>query len=186
MKKTSQRSLLFRQNVGRTEEEWAHFLDGYRQALSLRLASTSGRGGRGWDEGLPRPCGLLAANDTTADIVLRVLKNMRIKVPEEIAVVGIDNDPLVCENTVPTLTSIAPDFERSGYIAAEMLDARMKGGAVGNELRTFAAMHVIHRGSTRILKRKDDAIKNALEFIREKASDGILPIGTDSNLQSVA
>ena len=39
MKKTSQRSLLFRQNVGRTEEEWAHFLDGYRQALSLRLVS---------------------------------------------------------------------------------------------------------------------------------------------------
>ena len=58
MKKTSQRSLLFRQNVGRTEEEWAHFLDGYRQALSLRLASTSGRGGRGGDEGLARTrCG---------------------------------------------------------------------------------------------------------------------------------
>ena len=44
MKQTSQRSLLFRQNVGRTEEEWAHFLDGYRQTLSLRLASTSGQG----------------------------------------------------------------------------------------------------------------------------------------------
>ena len=57
MKKTSQRSLLFRQNVGRTEEEWAHFLDGYRQALSLRLASTSGRGGRGVDEGQARTRG---------------------------------------------------------------------------------------------------------------------------------
>ena len=57
MKKTSQRSLLFRQNVGRTEEKWAHFLDGYRQALSLRLASTSGRGGRGGDEGLARTRG---------------------------------------------------------------------------------------------------------------------------------
>ena len=52
MKKTSQRSLLFRQNVGRTEEEWAHFLDGYRQALSLRLVSNSGRGESGGDEGL--------------------------------------------------------------------------------------------------------------------------------------
>ena len=49
MKKTSQRSLLFRQNVGRTEEEWAHFLDGYRQVLSLRL--DFGRGGRGGEEG---------------------------------------------------------------------------------------------------------------------------------------
>ena len=44
MKKTSQRSLLFRQNVGRTEEEWAHFLDGYRQALSLRLDFGRGEG----------------------------------------------------------------------------------------------------------------------------------------------
>ena len=52
MKKTSQRSLLFRQNVGRTEEEWAHFLDGYRQSLSLRL--DFGRDGRGGDEGLAR------------------------------------------------------------------------------------------------------------------------------------
>ena len=52
MKKTSQRSLLFRQNVNRTEAEWVHFLDGYRQALSLWLASTSGWGGRGGDEGL--------------------------------------------------------------------------------------------------------------------------------------
>ena len=131
---------------------------------------------RPWLAKLPRPCGLLAANDTTADIVLRVLKNMRIKVPEEIVVVGIDNDPLICENTTPTLTSVAPDFERSGYIAAEMLDARMKGGNAKNELRTFSALHVIHRGSTRMLKRKDDAIKKALEFIREKMADGISAI----------
>ena len=128
-----------------------------------------------WLAELPRPCGLLAANDTTADIVLRVLRNMRIRVPEEIAVVGIDNDPLICENTVPTLTSVAPDFERSGYLAAEMLDARMKNGTIKDEIRTFAAMHVIHRGSTRILKRKDDAIKKALEFIRGRISDGISP-----------
>ena len=55
MKKTSQRSLLFRQNVGRTEEEWAHFLDGYRQALSLRL--DFGRGEREGNEGLARTSG---------------------------------------------------------------------------------------------------------------------------------
>ena len=138
-------------------------LDVFRERLSL------------WLSALPRPCGLLAANDATADIVLRLLRNRRIKVPEDIAVVGIDNDTLICENTTPTLTSVAPDFERSGYLAAEMLDARMNDRSVKDEIRTFAAMHVIHRGSTRILKRKDDAIKKALEFIREKAADGISP-----------
>ena len=137
--------------------------DSFRDRLKAFLAA------------LPRPCGLLAANDTTADIVLRLLRDMRIKVPEEIAVVGIDNDPLICENTVPTLTSIAPDFERSGYMAAEMLDERMGGGMARNELRTFSAMNVVRRGSTRVLKRKDDAIKKALEFIRENVADGISP-----------
>lgn len=128
-----------------------------------------------WLSALPHPCGLLAANDATADIVLRLLRNRRIKVPENIAVVGIDNDTLICENSTPTLTSVAADFERSGYLAAEMLDARMNGKVTRDEIRTFGALHVIRRGSTRILKRKDDAIKKALEFIREKAADGISP-----------
>ena len=130
---------------------------------------------KSWLGTLPHPCGLMAANDTTADVVLRAMKNMRLKVPEDIAVVGVDNDPLVCENSTPTLTSVAPDFERSGYIAAEMLDERMKDGKVGHEIRTFSALHVIHRGSTRMLKRKDVAIKKALEFIRGRISDGISP-----------
>ena len=128
-----------------------------------------------WLKSLPRPCGLLAANDSTADIVLRVLRDMRIRVPEEIAVVGVDNDPLVCENTTPTLTSVAPDFERSGYIAAEMLDARMCNGETGDEIRSFSAMHIIHRGSTRILKRKDEAVRKALEYIRVNIVAGISP-----------
>ena len=130
---------------------------------------------RPWLAQLPRPCGLLAANDTTADIVLRVLKNMRIKVPEEVAVMGIDNDSLICENTTPTLTSVAPDFEKSGYLAAEMLDALMGGRENRHRLTTFGATQVIHRGSTRMFKRRDDAIKNALEFIRHRAGDSIKP-----------
>lgn len=64
---------------------------------------------RSWLGALPRPCSLIAANDVTADIVLRLLRNMRIKVPEDVAVIGIDNDSLICENTMPTLTSVAPD-----------------------------------------------------------------------------
>lgn len=130
---------------------------------------------RCWLAALAHPCGILAANDATADVVLHVLRNMRVKVPEEIAVMGIDNDPLICENTMPTLTSVAPDFEKSGYLAAEMLDARMKGKGIGDEIRMFTALQVIHRGSTRVLKRRDDAIKKALEFIRERVSDGISP-----------
>ena len=61
----------------------------------------------------PWVIGWEAANDATADIVLRQLRNRRIKVPEDIAVVGIDNDTLICENTTPTLTSVAPNPQRA-------------------------------------------------------------------------
>ena len=56
-----------------------------------------------------------------------------------------------------------------------MLDAKMKGRGEGDEIRTFGALHVVRRGSTRILKRRDDAIKMALEFIRGGIADGISP-----------
>lgn len=124
---------------------------------------------------LPRPCGLLAANDITADVVLRVLKDMRIKVPGEVAVVGIDNDELICENATPSLTSVVPDFEKSGYLAAELLDAMMKGDVHPGMLLSFGSAQVIRRESTRILKRRDDAIRHALEFIRKNARNGISP-----------
>lgn len=131
---------------------------------------------RSWLAALPHPCGLFAANDATADIVLRVLRDIRTRVPEDVAVIGIDNDSLICENASPTLTSVAPDFESSGYIAAEMLDARMNGRCTVDEIRTFGALHVIRRGSTRILKRRDRGIKKALEFMRRNISEGISSI----------
>lgn len=130
---------------------------------------------RGWLGTLPRPCSLLAANDATADLVLRLLRTIHVKVPDDVAVMGIDNDPLICENTVPTLTSLDSDFERSGYIAAEMLDSVMNKAVGRGEIRTFAAMHVVRRGSTRMMKRQDEAVLKALEFIREKVADGISP-----------
>lgn len=122
---------------------------------------------------LPRPCGLLAANDATADIVLRVLRNMRVKVPEEIAVAGIDNDVLICENALPTLTSVAPDFEKSGYLAAELLGELVRGRTAEGRILAFGSTQVVRRESTRLLKRRDDGVRKALEFIRAKAKEGI-------------
>ena len=160
------------------------FANAVSQAGHRFFSFGSGEGGdfagfrarlREWLSKLPRPCGLLAANDATADIVLRELRMLRIKVPEEVAVMGIDNDTLICEHTTPTLTSVVPDFEKSGYLAAEMLDALMGGRGTSHSLAAFGANQVIHRGSTRLLKRRDDAIKNALEFIRRNISSGISP-----------
>ena len=57
---------------------------------------------------LPKPCGIFAANDLVADLVLHCCRQNGFAVPESIAVVGVDNDKLICENSTPTLTSVAP------------------------------------------------------------------------------
>ena len=77
--------------------------------------------------GLPKPTAVFAPMDGRARLVLEACLVGGIKVPEEIAVLGVDNDPLLCESTVPALSSIHTGGYRRGQIAAEMLDALMHG-----------------------------------------------------------
>ena len=67
---------------------------------------------------LPRPCGILAANDEMGVHVINAALSAGLRVPEDVAVTGIDDDELLCENVLPTLTSVAPDFELSGRLRA--------------------------------------------------------------------
>ncbi|MBQ6246121.1 MAG: substrate-binding domain-containing protein, partial [Kiritimatiellae bacterium] len=76
---------------------------------------------------LPKPTAVFAPMDGRARLVLEACLIARLRVPEEIAVLGVDNDQLLCESTVPTLSSIHTGGFRRGQIAAEMLDALMHG-----------------------------------------------------------
>ena len=122
---------------------------------------------------LPRPCGIFAANDETADYVLRMAKRNGILVPDEMPVIGIDNDELRCENTQPTLTSVAPDFQRSGEIAVELLAERMADAKVPYKTVTYGASDVMRRHSFFKYARRDDQIIKSLEYIRLNACAGI-------------
>lgn len=85
-----------------------------------------------WLRGLPKPCGLFVSYDQRAMRVLNLCRAEGIAVPEQIQIVSADNEAWICESTLPTLTSIEPDFEGAGYRAAEALFAMM-GGARHNE-----------------------------------------------------
>lgn len=139
----------------------------------VRDAETFMTGLRLWLRGLRKPCGILGANDTTADLVLQACKMERLEIPEQVQVVGIDNDELVCENSQPTLTSVAPDFERSGYAAAELLDARIQGYARVSETVSYGAIRLVRRKSTFKFVRRDEGVTRGLEFIRRNISRGI-------------
>lgn len=76
-----------------------------------------------WIGGLAKPAAVFATNDHCAAIVMKTCADSGIRVPHEVAVLGVDDDPILCIHTSPTLSSIHPDFEAEGYRAAEILAA---------------------------------------------------------------
>ena len=100
-----------------------------------------------WLKGLPKPCGLLVSNDIRAMHVLNICRAEGIAVPEQVQVVGVDNEAWICNRTSPTLTSVEPDFEGCGRRAAETLLAMMAGSPWERE-QSFGVARVEQRMST--------------------------------------
>ncbi len=121
---------------------------------------------------LPRPTAVFAAMDGRAHHVVNVCADIGLRVPEDIAVLGVDNDPLLCESTVPALSSIRTGGYRRGLIAAEMLDDLMHGRAVRERAVVQEPADVVTRGSTGYDAMTDPAISKAVRFIRAKAEEG--------------
>ena len=76
---------------------------------------------RAWLKAIPKPTAVFASNDHCADIVLRECVRGGVRVPDEMAVLGVDDDPIFCIHTNPSLSSLHPDFEAEGYLAAQTL-----------------------------------------------------------------
>lgn len=136
-----------------------------------------------WLIGLPKPCGVFAAYDQRAKHVIDVCRQNHIGIPKEIQVVGVDNENSICELTVPTLSSIAPDFELAGFTAAHELDKLMRNRHQTN-MRTILIKPttVIERLSTSDLTRSGDRVTRALEFIRMHCGE---PIGVHQAARAV-
>ena len=131
------------------------------------------RGLSKWLEQLPKPIGILACYDIQAQKVLEVCREMDIAVPEEVAVLGVDNDSLLCEISDPPLSSIVCDTRRTGYEAASLLDRMMRGEMVDSQPVLVEPLGIQTRQSTDILAINDSDIAAALRYIREHALDGI-------------
>lgn len=128
---------------------------------------------RAWLTSAPKPLGVFAANDYVASLVLSCAALAGIGIPDEIAVIGVDNDLQICEHTVPTLASIQLDHERAGYLAAELLAARMASPRRKIASRTFGPVEVVRRATLRQFKRSDNRIGLAADLIRQRACQGL-------------
>lgn len=126
-----------------------------------------------WLRKQPWPLGLFACNDIRAQQVLNACRENGIKVPEEIAVIGVDNDDVLCNLCDPPLTSIEPDAERIGYEAAELLESMMKGISPRPGITQIPPARLVERTSTDVVPIEDPITVQAVRFIRDHVSDGI-------------
>lgn len=127
-----------------------------------------------WLKDLPKPIGIMGCYDIRARQVLEACNELGLPVPEQVAVIGVDNDSLICNACNPSLTSIALASQKAGYIAAEMLHRWLEEGTRPQQTCTLLdPIGVEERLSTDTVAIDDPDIAKALEFIRENATYGI-------------
>lgn len=126
-----------------------------------------------WLGSLPKPCGVMACSDMRGLQVLDGCRSAGVKVPDEVAVIGVDDDALLCGLCDAPLSSVIPNTQHIGYEAAALLDTLMEGGRPGFRERLIPPLGVATRMSTDVIAVEDPAFAFALRFIREHACHGI-------------
>jgi LacI family transcriptional regulator len=127
-----------------------------------------------WLKSLEKPVGLMACNDVRAQHVLTACRELGLLVPEEVSVIGVDNDELMCELTSPPLSSIEQGSRKIGYQAAALLD-RMMDGEKAEQLKYVVQPEgIVARRSSDALAIDDAEVSAALAFIRDHACDPVL------------
>jgi LacI family transcriptional regulator len=126
-----------------------------------------------WLRRLPKPLGVMAANDNRGRQVLEACRAYDIAVPDEVAVVGVDNDELLCRLSSPPLSSVEQGAKGLGYAAAALLDQMIQGHSSRKRQYVFDPTTVVTRQSTDILAIDDPKVAQAMAFIREHSSEGI-------------
>jgi len=128
-----------------------------------------------WIARLPKPVGILACNDVRARHVLEACRSLGLRVPHDVAVLGVDNDEMICGLTDPPLSSIDQSARRIGYEAAALLDRLMCGPPAARRHRQSVAtatrtvvppIGVIARASTDTMATSDEAVVRTLQSLR--------------------
>jgi LacI family transcriptional regulator len=127
------------------------------------------RGVYRWLRSLPRPVGLFVPGDDWGVQVMEACRQVGLRVPEDVALLGVDDDDLDCELTRPRLSSVIVPAERIGYEAAALLDRLLAGEKPPAEPTLLPPTGVATRRSTEVLAIADREVVAAVRFIREHA-----------------
>jgi LacI family transcriptional regulator len=134
-----------------------------------------------WLTELPKPVGIMACSDFHARHVLEACRSLGLRVPHDVAVIGVDDDELECELAMPPLTSIAQSARRIGHEAARLLDRLMRPEhfAVGDQMpgvpkeTAIPPAAIVARASTETFAVADQVIARVIEAVRDRACKGL-------------
>lgn len=121
-----------------------------------------------WLERLPLPVGIMAVNDEHARTLLEACRMLKVAVPRQVAVIGVDNDEFLCKLTEPHLSSVIQNAERSGYKAARLIEHQMLGKPTP-KLTLMPPVGIAVRQSTDHLSVNDPVLSKAIDFIKKHA-----------------
>jgi len=118
-----------------------------------------------WLKTLPRPCGIMASNDQRARHVLEAARLADLRVPDDLAVIGVDDDETLCELSTPSISSVSLNTDHIGFKGAEVLDHLMRGRRVARSPVLVPPLGVIARKSTDLLAMADPTVVAAVRFM---------------------
>jgi len=156
-------------NVIKQAGHEVHF---YEQQLNLRKSSWENELTRtaDWLASLPKPVGIMTYADDYSQQIVEACKVANLKIPDEVAIIGVDNDHLICNLSNPPLSSVALKYERAGYEIAKLLDKLMNGEKMDGQKVIIEPTHVVTRQSTDTLYIDDKDVLQAVRFIHQNAN----------------
>jgi LacI family transcriptional regulator len=129
-----------------------------------------------WLQRLPAPVGLFAVTDYRAREVLDACRQIGLRVPQQVAVIGVDNEEVICAHVQPQLTSVARDNQQEGYHAATILDQLIRGKPIASVEEVIPPLGIVARESTQTVAFKDARLCQAIEYLNKNIEH---PIGVD-------
>ena len=167
---SNERWLAFRQCAQEAGVPCSAFAEGGRQT---RKRGQTYKQLLAWLESLEKPVGLMACYDVRARHVLVACRALGLLVPEEVAVIGVDNDEMICELCDPPLSSIEQGARSLGHQAAALLDKLISGKKASRLEHRVKPEGIVTRRSSDMLAIEDTDVADAIRFIRRHACDGM-------------
>lgn len=126
-----------------------------------------------WLKSLPKPIGIMACYDICGLKIIETCRTLGMLIPDEVAIIGVDNDDLLCNLSDPKLSSVIPNTYETGYKSAELLDRLMRGENISDNTYLIDPIGVATRQSTNILAIKDKYVLEVINFIKHNFQKNI-------------